>query len=102
MFFGEGKSGTGLQVLLESRGLVMIFEAGSGFQFPRAVLGCVRRPARIVLFPPRVQVVCEPDIALFGVAQAAEYIDVPHDHFQKRGLTKSGDVIWGGDGIIGF
>ena len=78
VFFGEGKTGTGFEVALESGCFFLAWESDGGFQFPRSMLRGMGRTFGIVLGQPSVEIVGEANIALFGATQAADVIDGPH------------------------
>ena len=75
---GKSPAGSSLQIFFEREGLGWIRECNAGHQFPRFILARVFGTTVVVMFYSFVDIVGDADVALIGVGDAADQVDVFH------------------------
>lgn len=82
-------AGAALEVTLELLGAAIVLESNCNVNFPRLVLRRVEHPALVVLVEASLQVGRTTNVALAGIRDAFEKIDVFHGHRRWPAIRSS-------------
>jgi|GEM_PF-4831806 len=96
---GKRPAGSCFQVLFESSSAPIVVKTNSGDNAPRRIFGGMRRTALIVGDQTLPEVFRRTDIALFGMGETLEQVDVSHLCEPVRGLPGTTDNLMKRGGI---